>query len=307
MSTPSSSLPTTALPLRPYGAAPLAITPSVLGFGAGHIGSDTLDEAAAERLLHGVVDLGISLIDTAPSYGLSEARIGRHLGARRHAVVLSTKGGYGVEGVADWTGEVITRGIDKALAVLRTTYIDIFHLHSCPLETLKRDDSARALEAARTAGKIRIAAYSGENEALAWAVRSGQFQGVQCSVNLFDQRSLGAQVHDAHARGLGVLAKRPLANAPWVHVERPHGAYAEGYWRRMRAMGLTPADGDFAATALRFAAFAEGVSSVIVGASSLAHVEANARAVARGALASDEVARWQSAFAAKDDGWRGEI
>jgi aryl-alcohol dehydrogenase-like predicted oxidoreductase len=65
---------------RPFGRTGLAVP--ILGFGAGHVGDPALDEAEVGRLLHGALDLGVTLIDTARSYGLSEERIGRHLAGR---------------------------------------------------------------------------------------------------------------------------------------------------------------------------------------------------------------------------------
>ena len=76
---------------------------SVLGFGAGHIGSENLPEQEAESLLHQVLDSGITLIDTARAYGLSEERIGKYLSRRRSEFVLSTKVGYGIDGFENWT------------------------------------------------------------------------------------------------------------------------------------------------------------------------------------------------------------
>src|SRR5262245_45771224 len=110
---------------RPYGDSGLFV--SALGLGAGQLGDARLPEDEAAALLHGALDAGIFLIDTAPSYGLSEERIGRHLGARRRQAVISTKLGYGVPGVPDWTGPCITAGVEQALRVLRTEVIDIAH------------------------------------------------------------------------------------------------------------------------------------------------------------------------------------
>jgi aryl-alcohol dehydrogenase-like predicted oxidoreductase len=73
---------------RPFGRT--GLTFPCLGFGAGHVGDPALAEAEVGRLLHGVLDLGVTLIDTARSYGLSEERIGRHLAGRRNEFVLST-------------------------------------------------------------------------------------------------------------------------------------------------------------------------------------------------------------------------
>src|SRR5205823_2689981 len=178
------------------------------------------DEGEAGRLLHGALDLGVTLFDTARSYGLSEERIGRHLAGRRHEVVLSTKIGYGIPGYDDWTGPVITAGVEAALGRLRTDRIDVVHLHSCPLAVLERGEVVAALRAAVAAGKVRVAAYSGDNAPLDWAVASGAFGSVETSVNLVDQRAIERSLPSAGERGLGVIAKRPAFRA--------HGAGWEG-------------------------------------------------------------------------------
>src|SRR5437762_4467927 len=119
--------------LRALGGTGVIV--SALGLGAGPVGE--LSEMEAAALLGGALDLGVSLIDTARSYGASEERIGRHLAHRRGEFVLSTKCGYGIEGVPDWTGECIDRGVDEALRRLRTDRVDVMHLHSCPLDVLR--------------------------------------------------------------------------------------------------------------------------------------------------------------------------
>ena len=289
---------------RPFGASGFSV--SVLGFGAGHIGGHELSEADAAHLLNAVLDLGVTLVDTARGYGLSEERIGRHLSHRRAEFILSTKGGYGVDGVPDWTPEVVTRGIEDALRRMNTDYLDIFHFHSCPLETLRRDDLLEALEAARAQGLIRVAAYSGENEALSWAVQSGRFGGVQTSVNLFDQRN-ASDLRVAQQSGLGVIAKRPIANAAWQYDTRPVGQYAEEYWHRLKTMSLEPGNHDWLGTALRFSAYTPGVSSIIVGTAKLEHLKRNAEQLSRGTLDDVEVARWRDAFKTHDQGWEGQV
>src|SRR5690349_14321549 len=111
---------------RPLGSTGLLVP--VLGFGSGHIGGDALGEAEAGRLLGAAVDGGVTFIDTARSYGAAEERIGRHLAHRRHELILSTKGGYGIAGVPDWSAAAVSRGIDAALRRLRVDCVDIFHL-----------------------------------------------------------------------------------------------------------------------------------------------------------------------------------
>ena len=50
-------------------------------------------------------------------------RIGRHLAHRRQEFVLSTKVGYGVEGVPDWTYDCIVQGVERALRLMRTRQV----------------------------------------------------------------------------------------------------------------------------------------------------------------------------------------
>jgi aryl-alcohol dehydrogenase-like predicted oxidoreductase len=283
------------------------LTTSVLGFGGGHIGGGEMSDDEATRLVHAALDLGVTLFDTARGYGLSEERLGRALEGRRADVVLSTKGGYGVEGVPDWTGPAITRGIEDALGRLRTDHLDVFHLHSCPRDVALRGDIQRALLDARDAGKIRVAAYSGENEDLAAALDSGAFGSVQLSINVCDQQAADALVPFAAERGHGIIAKRPLANAPWRHETLPEGEYVETYWRRFRVMELHRWEGDWGDRALRFAAFTPGVSTVIVGTRSLAHLTAAAASLGRGALPAEETHALTVAFRTHGQTWRGEI
>ena len=290
--------------LRPFGQTGLSVP--ALGFGAGPLGDERLSDDEAARLLHAAVDAGCTFLDTAPSYGVSEERIGRHLAGRRDEVVLSTKVGYGIPGVEDWTAEAVTRGVERARQRLQADVIDVVHLHSCPLATLEAGAVVDALNACVAAGTVRVAAYSGENEALAWAARSGRFGAVQTSLNVFDQRDVGSLIPEAKAAGLGVVAKRPNGNAPWRYAERPAGDYAEVYWDRMTAMGLGFGEG-WAATALRFAAHHTGADVAIVGTTNPEHLRQNAAAVAAGPLPDRVVAEIRATFSRHGAGWDGQI
>lgn len=278
---------------RRFGDTGLEV--SLVGLGAGQIGEREVSEHDAAAVLNGALDLGVTLIDTARSYGLSEQRIGRHLAHRRGEFVLSSKGGAGVEGVPDWSPEAVGRSIEDALRATRSERIDVFHLHSCPVEVLRRGDLQEALDAALAAGDIGVAAYSGDNEHVAFAVDSGRFGSIETSVSIADQWNL------RHVLGrrpeLGVIAKRPIANAPWRFAERPVGNYAELYWERLRALDYDFAGIDPAELALRFTAYAPGVTTAIVGTAKLANLQRNLEAVARGPLPDDVLQRL-------DETWR---
>ena len=288
---------------RRYGQSDIFINP--LGLGAAQIGDPELDDAEVDRMLNAAVDAGINLLDTAPSYGISEDRIGRHLGHRRAEVVLSTKLGYGVPGVPDWTGPCITAGVDQALRLLQTDYIDIAHFHSCPRSVLEQGDVIDALDAAKRAGKVRAMAYSGENDDLAYAIACGRFDGFMASLNICDQRIIHTLL--PAMQGKGFIAKRAVANHPWRFAQRPVGNYAEEYWLRWQAMGLNNRGLEWGEISLRFALSIAGVTGAVVGTAKAAHFLQAQTWAAKGPLNAAWVAELQSAFAAHDQDWAGQI
>ena len=294
--------------LRSFGQTGLEVP--ILGFGAMQAGGAHLSDAEAARLLNLALDLGLTLVDTARSYGLSEQRIGRHLARRRDEFVLSTKVGYDVPGLPDWTFDCVVAGVDAARDRLRTDVIDIVHLHSCGIDVLDSSGVADALEHCRAAGKLRLAAYSGDGAALRYAISSGAFGAVQASVNLCDQQAL-RPFREARACGLGTIAKRPLAGQPWRFAAPPdEPAHAE-YWRRFALLrnefdGIGVGD-DWEALALRFAAYAPGVDCVIVGGTNFRHLERNRAAVAAGPLEPGQHAAIKAAFDRIGAGWQGQI
>jgi len=291
---------------RPFGRTGIVVP--VLGFGAMQVGDPALAEPEAARVLSAALDLGLTLIDTARSYGLSEERIGRHLAHRRAGFVLSTKVGYGVDGLRDWTYDCIIAGVEAACRRLRTDTIDIVHLHSCGVETLRTGEVTAALARCVEQGKVRVAGYSGDDEPLRAALAVGRFSGVQASVNLCDQQALEV-LAQAQARGLGTIAKRPLAGRPWASTSMPTDAVHAEYHRRFDAMRSTLPVGfeDWESLALRFAAHAPGVDCAIVGGTDVRHLERNAKAVAVGPLDAALEQRLRTAFDAAGPHWRGLV
>ncbi len=288
---------------RPYGNSGLYV--SALGLGAGQIGDAKLSEAAINKLLNDALDYGVTLIDTAPGYGLSEARIGRYLRSRRADFVLSTKLGYGVSGVEDWTGACITAGVEQALRVMHTDRLDIAHLHSCPQHVLAETDVIDALERAKREGKIRAIAYSGENDDLVYAVSTGRFDGFMASLNICDQRVLIDVL--PYIGGKGFIAKRPSANHPWRFPTLPVGDYCEEYWRRWHAMSVSAHGLERGEFAIRFALSMPMVSSAIIGTANPAHLIENIRWAGHGKLPPAWVEDVCDAFKRHDRGWTGQI
>ncbi|MCX6282933.1 MAG: aldo/keto reductase [Bacteroidetes bacterium] len=290
---------------RDFGNTGLKV--SAIGFGAGHIGDGNAGGKAFESLLNTVLDLGINLIDTARAYGFSEKHIGQYISHRRSEFILSTKVGYNDQWHPDWSYDTVIANVDEALKLLRTDHLDIVHLHSCSMDVLEKGDVAAALEKAREDGKIRVVAYSGENEALGHAISSKRFASLQTSVNFCDQRGITDYLHLAREAGMGVIAKRPVANAPWRHSSPPVGHYSEEYWHRMKKMNPDPHGLPWEELALRFTAFSPGVDTCILGTSSIEHLKAGISAFSKGALPAGDYNYLRDIFKSCDNGWTGLI
>lgn len=288
---------------RPYGSTGIQL--SALGLGAVQIGDPNLSESEVASVLNTALDNGCTLIDTAPSYGISEERIGRHLASRRDEMVLSTKLGYGVDGIEDWTGPCITAGIERALTRMRVTHIDIAHLHSCPKETLEREEVIDALDRAKRHGKIRAMAYSGDNDDLQFAANCGRFDGFMASLNLCDQQVIDRIL--PHIAGKGFIAKRAAANHPWRFDAQPVGDYCEPYWQRWRTMNIDPLGLAWGELAIRFSSETPGVTSAIVGTANAARLAENIAWIAAGPLPVPHYQAVCDAFQRHGALWRGEV
>ncbi|MBL8950196.1 MAG: aldo/keto reductase [Myxococcaceae bacterium] len=275
---------------------------TALGLGCGPLGE--LPSVEAELLVHTALDLGVTLFDVARSYGEAERALGRALRSWPGQKVVVTKGGYGVEGVEDWTPLAVARGIDEALE--RLGAVDVFLLHSCDRERLERGDLLEPLVEARQAGKVRAIGYAGDGAALDYAVDCRVFDVIECSVNLFDQRALGGTLMRAKAKGIGVIAKRALGNAPWRETARPSRLDAGLYWDRMQAMFDAGARA-WSELAVRFAAYAPGVDSALVGTRSAVHLAAAVEAAERGPLPSGQAEDVRERFSRSDRGWEGVV
>jgi aryl-alcohol dehydrogenase-like predicted oxidoreductase len=186
--------------------------------------------------------------------------------------------------------------IEESLQKLKTDYIDIVHLHSCDKYHLEQGDCILALEHAKEQGKIRVIAYSGENDALQFALGSGRFGSIQCSVNLFDQQGIRWYLPMAAEKGYGIIGKRPLGNAVWRYSNRPEGHGHVLYYDRYKKMNISNYGLSYSELALRFSAFAPFVSSIIIGTSNQGHLLENIQFAEQGALPEEIVNDVQSKF-----------
>ena len=266
---------------------------SALGFGGSEIGYDDVKADVVGRLLGGALDAGLNVIDTAECYEDSEGLIGKALGARRRECFIFTKCGH-FEGTGrdDWSVASLEKSIARSLTRLRTDHVDLLQLHTCTEEDLRRGEVIEVAERARQRGQTRFIGYSGDGPAARYAVECGRFDTLQTSVNVADQEALHLTLPLAHARGVGVIVKRPIANAAWRSGERPANAYHHVYWDRLQRLDyafLRRPLGESIGIALRFTASLPGVDTLIVGTTQPGRWRENAALLAPGPLPAGEM------------------
>ncbi len=209
---------------------------SVLGFGGAEIGQNVTREAV-DALLNSALDAGLNVIDTAAAYNDSEKLIGEAIGKRRKEFYLLTKCGA-LDNFTryDWSKKGILETIETSLRSLKTDYLDIAQLHSCSAEILNRGEAIEALQRAQEKGYTRYIGYSGDNEDAKTAIEMDVFDSLQTSVSIADQTPIDSNIKLAVEKGLGIIAKRPIANAVWRHKEKPADSYHHEYWDRIQKL-----------------------------------------------------------------------
>lgn len=295
---------------------------SILGFGGSEIGFQRAEQATVEKLLNAALDAGLNVIDTAECYMNSEELIGAAVAHRRKDYHLFTKVGHehGLSQPEDYSAASIARSIDRSLKRLRTDHVDLVQLHSCGADVLEKGEAIEALRAAKAAGKTRFIGYSGDNEDALWAVRAGSFDTLQTSASIADQWSIQNTLPLAIEKGMGIIAKRPIANGAWRFAHEPTGDYAHEYWKRLKKLEYPflaswdkcgPEAGHHAMRFTLGLADAAGrplVHVAIVGTKNPGRWSENAAGLAGGMLPKGEIdairARWKQ-IAAKD--WKGQI
>ena len=296
--------------MRQLGGTDMRV--GVLGFGGAEIGFERAEPEAVARLLGESLDAGLNVVDTAECYLGSEELIGQTMSARRDGYYLFTKCGHAEgPGKDDWRPDSLLASIERSLRRLRTDRVDLVQLHSCSEDELRRGDVIAALQEARRKGYTRYIGYSGDGHAARYAVECGAFDTLQTSVSIADQEAIDLNLPLARERNMGVIAKRPIANAAWRHAERPENAYHQSYWDRLQELGyefLREGPETAAAVALRFTLSVPGVHTAIVGTARPGRWHENSQLVAAGPLHDRDYqairARWRQIAHAS---WAGQV
>lgn len=284
---------------------------SVLGFGGSEIGYERASRATVDRLLGEALDAGLNVIDTAECYPRSEALIGQTVSHRRADYFLFTKCGHATSfNLPDWHPALLGFSIERSLKLLQTDHLDLIQLHSCDEDVLRKGAVLGPLATARRQGKVLFVGYSGDGAAALAAVRSGAFDVLQTSVSVADQEAIEKTLPEAAARGMGVIAKRPLANTAWKTGSLPDDPYHHEYWERLNVLRYPFLGGPLPAaigTALRFTLAVPQVHTAIVGTKTPGRFRENAALLAAGPLPAEEYEairhRWREVA---KPGWTGQ-
>ena len=212
-----------------------------LGFGAMRITGpgiwgDPKDPAGARRLLRKVVDLGVTLIDTADSYGpeVSERLIAEALHPYPRGLVIATKGGLTRSGPEKWDPvgrpEYLRQCVELSLRRLKLDCIDLYQLHRIDPK-VPVAETLGALKDLQHAGKIRHIGLSEVSvKEIEQARKTVAIVSVQNLYNLGNRQSEAVLDYCA-AHGLGFIPWFPLAagdmarpGGPLDQAARRHGA-----------------------------------------------------------------------------------
>lgn len=292
--------------IRNLGGSGLRV--SAVGIGCNNFGQRT-DAETSRKVIHKAIDLGITLFDTADIYagrGGSETVLGDVLGERRKDIVLATKFSKAMDDTSEKQGasrRYILSAVEASLKRLKTDYIDLYQQHDYDPRT-PIDETLRALDDLVRSGKVR---YIGCSNFPAWRVAEAQLiarsLGTQAFVSCQDEYSLLVRgieadlLPAAQAYNMGLLPFFPLANGlltgKYSDGKIPDGtrlAKVENLRDRYfnpRNLAATKALEAFASErghtllelAFSWLAARPQVSSVIAGATSVAQIEQNVKAI----------------------------
>ncbi len=303
---------------RRFGATDLQV--SEFGLGCARIGGIFKREPTEfTKLLTVALDSGINFFDTADMYsqGESESLIGRAFRRRRHEVVIASKAGYvlpsrrrlvallkpivrpiigalslsrhhlpgAVRGALaqDFSPTHLRKSLDGSLSRLKTDHLDLFQLHSPPLDVVEPAEWLDTLEALKREGKIRYYGVSCDAaEATLAALKHPGLSSIQVPLNLLERAALPA-LPIAKRLGVGVIVRESLANGVLVkdlsdeqlrsYCESDEEAAAKRRQLEKFHQAAVQEGRSRTELALRYVAELDGVGVTLVGVSRLEQLE----------------------------------
>jgi aryl-alcohol dehydrogenase-like predicted oxidoreductase len=283
------------------------LTVSTVGLGCNNFGA-RMDDDDVAPVVNAAIDAGITLFDTADSYGnrgRSEILLGRALGSRRSEVIVATKFGSDMGGVngPDWgargSRRYIRIAVEASLRRLGTDWIDLYQLHT-PDANTPIEETLAALTELVTEGKVR---YIGSSNLTGWQVvdadwtaRTNGYEAFISAQNEYSWLNRGAETELIPAvqhTGQSLLPYFPLARGLLTGKYRRGEPAPAGSRLARQSDPLEQADFDTVEAVVKFAserdlellsvaigglATMPTVASVIAGATSVDQVRRNVAA-----------------------------
>ncbi len=233
-----------AMQYSQFGNTPLRV--SEIGFGCARLGGFLQNTTKGEiaDLLRAALDQGVTFYDTADMYcqGESEKLLGEAFRRRRDKVVIASKGGYclptqrrlaatikpflksvakslgierkhlpsGLTGTLsqNFTPSYLLQAVEGSLKRLGTDHLDLYQLHSPPVDVLRSADYIAVLEKLKDQGKIRYYGVSCEaaEDALLCLPHAG-ISSLQLGMGMLDQEAIDHALPQARAQGVAIIAR----------------------------------------------------------------------------------------------------
>jgi aryl-alcohol dehydrogenase-like predicted oxidoreductase len=221
--------------LRNLGASGLRV--SVVGLGCNNFGQ-RIDDQSSRAVIHKALDAGITLFDTADTYGGrggSETVMGQILGDRRKDIVLASKFGMAMDDgeKKGASRRYMMAAVEASLKRLKTDWLDLYQVHQ-PDPLTPIEETLRGLDDLVRAGKVRYVGCSNYSAAQVteaqWAARHlnlNAFISCQDEYNLLKRDLDGERLGVMQRYGLGLLPFFPLASG-LLTGKHKRGAAASG-------------------------------------------------------------------------------
>jgi aryl-alcohol dehydrogenase-like predicted oxidoreductase len=200
--------------------------------------SSVRDDDAAIALIHRALDLGITLLDTADIYGVSELQVGKAMRDRRPDAVLATKFGFvgtarpGIERVPNGRPDYVHRACSLSLERLGVDCIDLYYLHRVD-PTVPIEETVGAMSELVRLGKVR---HLGLSEVSAATLRRAHaihpIAAVQTEYSLWSREPEDELLPALHELGIALVAYSPLGRGFLAGRIRKLDDLAENDWRR---------------------------------------------------------------------------
>jgi len=278
---------------------------SVVGLGTWNIGNQwgEIDDATAWATIRAAYEAGMTLFDTAESYGipngLSEFRLGRALAGIRHNVVIVSK-------IGNWGkrtgGEIPKTGVDSIrvsghaiLGRLRTDWVDVILCHEG--DVADPTVYLEGFEALKAEGCLRAYGISTNSlDVLKKFNVNGTCAVVQVDYSLLNRGPEAAFLPYCQEHGIGVMVRGPLAKgvlsgryngestftdtvrAGWNDDGAVRSKFLEQVGQVEKLSQIVPPGPEMVAAAIRYTASHPAVSVTIPGAKSAAQAATNAAA-----------------------------